>query len=270
MRPSCPPGGVGLGCAFVSSRSRTVVLVADDEPLARRKICGLLRDVPWIDEILEAASGNEAIARIDSDLPDLVFLDVRMPGATGIEVLERTSHEPHVVFTTAYDRHAVTAFELNALDYLLKPFGEERFRLALERAHRELKRDRRVDEMDSGLPGRLRRVEEHGTLVRIFVRRGGRIVTIPVDDVHRFEATGDYVRLYTGERSHVVGVGLGDLEERLDPGRFLRIHRSHIVNLAFVKEFLPHPGSRYLVLMRKGEELVASRRRSREIRRRAL
>lgn len=254
----------------MTSPLRVRVLVADDEPLARRRLRALLAGVAWIDSVSEAASGDEAIRRIDDERPDLVLLDVQMPGATGLEVLERCRHRPHVVFTTAYDRHAVAAFELQALDYLLKPFGEERFRRSLERVREALGRDRRDRAPGGGadLDERLRGVGE-GPLRRIFVRRGSRIYTVPVDQVERFEAAGDYVRAFTADDDHLISVRLADLEERLDAVRFLRIHRSHIVNLDHVEEFRPHTGSRYLVRLRSGASVVASRRRSRDIRRRA-
>lgn len=257
----------------MSSGLRVRVLVADDEPLARRRLRALLAGVTWIETVSEAASGDEAIRRIDSEQPDLVFLDVRMPGATGLEVLERSRHRPHVVFTTAYDRHAVAAFELQALDYLLKPFGEERFSRALERARDAIaaQADQATTRRRShpGLAERARAAEEDGPLERIFVRRGNRIYTVPVADVERFEATGDYVRAFTTDDDHLISVRLGDLQDRLDPGTFLRVHRSHIVNLDHVVEFRPHPGSRYVVRLRGGTEVVASRRRSRDIRRSA-
>lgn len=257
----------------MSIERRARVLVADDEPLARRRLRALLAGVSWIGNVSEAVSGDEAIRCIDAEKPDLVFLDIRMPGASGLEVLERTRYRPHVVFTTAYDRHAVAAFELQALDYLLKPFGEERFGRALERARRaldgDLGRDADGIRTEPGLAERALAAGTDAPLERIFVRRGNRVYTVPVADVERFEATGDYVRAYTADEDHLLSVRIGDLEDHLDTATFLRVHRSHLVNLDHVLEFRPHSGSRYLVCLRSGAEVVASRRRSRDIRRKA-
>lgn len=243
------------------------VLIADDEPLARMKLKGLLAARSWIGTVSEAGDGPAAIAGIEAERPDLVFLDIRMPGATGLQVVERIEHRPLVIFTTAYDRYAVAAFELQAIDYLLKPFGTDRFERALERARRELQTGRFSESYGNRLRDAL---TGDGLLNRIFVRAGGRILSVPVSDVERFEASGDYVRLFTSDRDHLLSVRLGYLEARLDPDRFLRIHRSHIVNLDHVTEFRRRPGSRYDVRLRSGTSIVASRTRSREIRRRAL
>lgn len=237
------------------------VLVADDERPARRRLRSLVAGVPWIGEVLEAGDGETAVRLIDSERPDIVFLDVRMPGASGLEVVERVRHRPHVVFTTAYDRHAVTAFELQAIDYLLKPFGAERFAAALERVRHA---------MAAG-PAGPPRLPDAATapLRRLFVRRGGRVLPIAVERIQRCEAAGDYVRIHTSDDRHLVAVRLSDLAERL-PDSFLQVHRSHVVNLAHVEEFRPHPGSRFLVRLVGGAEVVASRARSREIRRRTI
>jgi two-component system, LytTR family, response regulator len=243
-------------------------LIAEDEPLARRHLRELLTDVPWLDCVGEARDGREAVEMIDASEPDLVFLDIEMPEMNGLEVLERITHRPAVIFTTAYDRYAVSAFELEALDYLLKPFGRERLHSALERARRSL---------GSGEPDATTLVErarhalgDGGMLSRIFVRDRGRIIPIATPEIERLEAQDDYVALHLRGKMHLVYLPLGDFERRLDPERFLRIHRAHIVNLDFVNQIVPYDGSRMQVEMRDGTKILASRTRSKELRERAI
>lgn len=236
-------------------------LIADDEPLARRKLRRLLDETSGVECVGEAADGPETIQGVETLRPDLLFLDIRMPGATGIEVLERVEHRPHVIFTTAYDRYAVTAFELQALDYLLKPFGKERFQQALERARSTLSQSR-------SQPARTVTPDER--LTRLFVRERGKIIPINVETISRLEAVDDYVTIYVGGRDHLVSVRLRDFEARLDPHRFVRIHRSHIVNMDFVKSLEPYDGARLQVELTDGTRIVASRTRSRELRRQVV
>lgn len=263
-----------------------LTLIADDEALARSKLRRLASGVEWIGEVLEAEDGPAAVSLIDERRPLLLFLDIRMPGASGIEVLERIEHRPHVVFTTAYDRYAVTAFELQALDYLLKPFGSARFEQAMDRVRAEIGRGARARRSTAGGPdsdpdavalasisndevvGRARQALSPGRpLQRLFVRGRGCIVPLAVSDIERLEARGDYVRIHTADRGHLVNVRLKDFEARLDPERFIRVHRSHIVNLDHVDEIVPCDGSRLEIRLRSGAEVVASRERSKRLRR---
>lgn len=234
------------------------VLVADDEPLARRRLVRLIESArqTWVGRIVEAPNGLEARRAIDEEAPGLVFLDIRMPGLSGLEVLRRTENRPLIVFTTAFERHAVEAFQLEALDYLVKPFGRDRLRQSLDRARLALtaRRDGSTEP----------------SLERIFVRRGSKIEALPTEAIVRFEACDDYVRCHTGSGAYLARLRLADLERRLDSLHFLRIHRSHIVNLRFVTGFRLLPGSRYAVQLEGGEEITASRARSREIRRRTV
>jgi two-component system LytT family response regulator len=236
--------------------------IADDEPLARRKLRDLLAGIDWIECVGEAADGEATLRALEELTPDLAFLDIRMPRLSALEVLERVRHKPAVIFTTAYDKYAVTAFELQALDYLVKPFGAKRFRAALERARRALGEDacspteeRAQLAMSSG-----------GHLVRIFVRERGRIVPLAVEDISRLEARDDYVSLHVQGRAHLVHVTLGALEARLDSQRFIRVHRSHVVNVDHVAALVPYDGTRLEVQLKDGTRLVASRARSRDIR----
>jgi two-component system LytT family response regulator len=246
-------------------------LVVEDEPLARRQLRELAAGVPWLSCVGEAPDGASAVHAIDELQPDLVFLDIRMPELTGLEVLERAAHEPAVIFTTAFDQYAVAAFELGALDYLLKPFGRERFLAAVERARRALGAPR-TDDDDGSTVDRARAAlgATAGPVERIFVRDRGRIVPLPVRDIERLEAEDDYVAVHTRGRRFLVYLPLADFERRLDPDRFLRVHRSHVVNLDFVTALVPFDAARLQVELRDGTKIMASRARSRELRHLAI
>lgn len=239
-------------------------LIAEDEPLARRTLWDYLGPVGWVECVGEAADGLEAVRRIDEVRPDLVFLDVKMPELSGLQVLQRIRHRPAVVFTTAYDRYAVTAFELEAVDYLLKPFSRKRFLATLERVRRRLEA---ADEEPAAAVERARGLlEARAPLARVFARKGERIVPIAVDAVSHFEAAGDYVKVHGGAESFLLHVTLTDLEALLDRRRFCRVHRSHVVNLEHVASMRPYDDRRLVVLLRDGSEVVASRSGSRSLR----
>ena len=227
------------------------VLIVDDEPLARRTLHDFLAAVPWIEIVGEAGDGLSAIAAIDRKLPDLVFLDVIMPGVDGLETLRRSRHHPHVVFTTAHDRFAVTAFEVGAVDYLLKPFSRDRLMVVLERVR-------------TAVPGgedssRLTQLMSPGPLERLYVREGSRVVPLPVTQIERLEARDDYVAVHTGQRRYLVSVRMKDLVARLDPARFVQVHRSHVINLDQVLAFEVYDRTRLQVAFRSGVRIVASR-----------
>ncbi len=236
-------------------------LIVEDEPLARRRLRELMRDVPWMQCIGEAANGRAAINAIDELQPDMVFLDVRLPGCSGIDVLSRVRHRPAVIFTTAHDQFAVTAFELGALDYLLKPFGAERFGRALDRARPILERQAGDTTIE-----RAREVLSRGPIPRLFVREAGRIVPIRVTAIERLQACDDYVIVHASGRQFRINLTLGELEGRLDPRVFVRVHRSHVVNLDHVSSWTPYDGSRYQITFRDGTSIMASRQRSRLLR----
>ncbi|MGZ7042226.1 MAG: LytR/AlgR family response regulator transcription factor, partial [Thermoanaerobaculia bacterium] len=205
------------------------VVIADDEPLARRMLRECLSTVDWIGDIHEAGDGLSAIRAVDTLRPDLLFLDVRMPGASGIAVAEQITHHPYIIFTTAYDRYAVTAFEIGALDYLLKPFGRARVLAVLERACMAMEHD---------MPPIVARASSvlsvSKPLTRVFIKEKGRMIAIPLEKVERLEACDDYVALCIEERRHLLHASLHDLYARIDQTRFLRVHRSHVVNRAFI------------------------------------
>jgi two-component system LytT family response regulator len=236
-------------------------LVVDDEPLARRRLRELIRTASWLECVGEAASGRAAIAAIDEVQPDLVFLDIRMPDVSGIDVLRRVTHRPAVIFTTAYDQYALTAFEVGAIDYLLKPFGQERFTRAMERARPALDHH-----AGRSVADRTSEAFARGPLRRLYVRDGSRIVPLPVTAVERVEASDDFVIVHAGPRVFQMNLPLADLEARLDPRTFVRVHRSHLVNLDHVASMVPYDGSRFEITLKSGARLVASRQKSRELR----
>jgi two-component system LytT family response regulator len=244
------------------------VLVVEDEPLARGELRRIVDGLAWLRCVGEAEDGPAAVRLMDELRPDLVLLDVELPGFSGVEALSRARHDPAVVFTTAYDRFAVVAFELGALDYVLKPFRRERLVAALERA-------RQVLETRGVAPPAGERVRETlrapgATLTRLFVRDRGAIIPVPAAGVVHIEAEGDFAAIHAGDRRYLVHVSLAELERRLDPARFFRIHRSHIVNLEHVAAIVPFDGQRFEVAMSNGVRIMASRSRSKELREMAL
>jgi two-component system LytT family response regulator len=252
---------------------RVRALVVEDEAPARNRLVELLSRVDWIECLGAAENGDRAIALIDSLRPDLVLLDIQLPGHSGLEVLSRVRHQPAVIFTTAYDRYAVSAFELEALDYVLKPFGEERLLVALRRARRALE-DRDAESVRDRAARALTAAEPAGStvepLARFFVRDRGRLVPVEAREIVRLEADDDYVRVFTRERSYLVYLTLNDFERRLDAERFIRIHRTHMVNLDAVQQIVPMDGGRMQVELRDGTKITASRARSRVLRDRTL
>jgi two-component system LytT family response regulator len=245
---------------------RTRALIVEDEPISRNRLRELLGHVDWIECVGEAADGKSAVKMIDELRPDLLFLDIEMPGMNGIEVLSRITHDPAVVFTTAYDRYAVTAFELEALDYLLKPFGAKRLETALARVRKSLHGDPEFPAAERARAA----LASRDPFTRIFIRDRGRIIPIAVDTIDRLEAEDDYVGVHTGGKRYLVYLSMSEFEARLDPQRFVRIHRSHIVNLDKVAAFLPQDGGRLVIEMKDGARLMASRTRARELRHLAI
>jgi two-component system, LytTR family, response regulator len=236
-------------------------LIVDDEPLARKKIRDLLAGVPWIECVGEVGDGLTAVSAIDEQQPDLVFLDIHMPRLSGLDILHRAKHAPAVIFTTAYDRYAVTAFELAAVDYLLKPFGRERLLSSLERVRALLGRG------DTGQSAvRSREAFAAGPARRLFVREAGRVIPVRTTDIVRLEASDDFVYVHTTTERYRMGVPLQQIAERLEPSQFVRVHRSHIVNMDHVASLSPYDGSRIQVRLRNGTVIVASRQCSRVLR----
>ena len=235
-------------------------LIVDDEPLARKKIRDLLAAVPWVECVGEVGDGLTAVAAIDEQQPDLVFLDIHMPRLSGLDILHRAKHTPAVIFTTAYDRYTVTAFELAAVDYLLKPFGRERLLTSLERVRALLGRG------DTQSIVRSREAFAAGPARRLFVREAGRVIPVRTADIVRLEASDDFVFVHTTTERYRMGVPLQQIAERLEPTQFVRVHRSHIVNMDHVASLSPYDGARIQVRLRNGTIIVASRQCSRVLR----
>lgn len=231
-------------------------VIVEDEPHARDHLRALVQGHDALALVGEAADGQTAVALIDGLRPHVVFLDVRMPGCDGFEVLAQLTHRPHVVFTTAHEVHAVLAFELGAVDYLLKPFGAARFSTAVTRLRERLSLVTDVEPL-----ARLREVQAPtgAPLERLFVRVGQRLVPVRLRDVSRLDADGDYVALLVDGRRHLLGMTLSTLLPRLDATRFVRVHRSHVVNLDFVTAIRAHDAGRYAVELRDGARIIASR-----------
>lgn len=252
---------------IVKARPPIRAVIVEDEPLARQTIKDFLKSEDWVELIGEAGDGDGAVRLIDELRPDLVFLDVKMPGLTGLQVLESIKHDPDVVFTTAYDSHAVTAFELDALDYILKPFGRDRFRKMLARV-----KSRLVNSKSPGQSSYLERARHALTaepvepLLRLFVRdRRGRVHRLALSDIIRLTGADDYVEAHTGKASYFVNITLSEFERRLDPKRFRRVHRSAIVNLDHIVSCAPID-RRLRLKLSDGSLVIASRSGSQNLR----
>jgi two-component system LytT family response regulator len=268
---------------LISDQNRIRVAIVDDEQLARERMRSLLSEHSDVELVAECADGAEAIRAIEEKQPDLVFLDVQMPDVDGFEVveaLERHSEEaaeaattsgptgttngsqrPAIVFVTAHDDHALRAFEIHALDFLLKPFDQSRFDKTLARARWQLGQSRST--VDARLVALLEdlRAERHGRKHsdRLVVKSAGRVFFLRTEDIDWVEAAGNYVRLHTHNEAHLLRESMKNMESRLDPSTFVRIHRSAIVNIDRVKELEPWFHGEYIVIMRDGTRLTASR-----------
>jgi two-component system, LytTR family, response regulator len=243
------------------------VVVADDEPLARRMLLGLLRTEQGVTVVAECTNGPETIAAVRAHAPDVLFLDVRMPGCSGLEVLEALGPRAvrAVVFVTAFDDYAVAAFDHHALDYVLKPVNDDRFRDTVRRVRERLREQRSAriaDDTFLELVHALRPEQprsEPTFLSRFIVRSSKSVVIVEAADVDWIEADDDYARLHAGARTHLVRETLNALERQLDPKVFVRIHRSAIVRVAHVKELLPGAHGDYVVRLTDGTRLRLSR-----------
>jgi two-component system, LytTR family, response regulator len=238
-------------------------LIVEDEAPARQNLRDYLAATAWVRVVGEASDGAAALRLLEAHEPDLMFLDVRLPELSGLEVARRMRQAPEIVFTTAYDRFAIAAFELGAIDYLVKPFGRERFAATLARLRARLAPAEVPDRE------RARAALDPGPLRHIFARQGDRIVPIAVSSIHRIQAQGDYAEVHGAAGVFLVHVSLAELLARLDPGMFLQVHRSHIVNLGAVAHLKPHDERRLAIRLRDGSVVVASRSASESLRRRA-
>jgi two-component system LytT family response regulator len=254
------------------------VLIVDDEPLGRRRVAGLLRKERGVEIVGMIGDGVSAVEAIRSLAPDLVFLDVQMPGMTGLEVVRAIgpAKMPTTVFVTAYDKHALAAFDLAAIDYLVKPFDDERFEEAFQRARRVA----RLEEASRLRDTLLAVLEETGGvreagrgkpgagmqyLERIPVESRGKVRFIPTSDIDYILASGPYAELVVGDRKHLIREAMQNLESTLDPARFFRVHRSAIVQLDRVDVLLKAPGGDYDVQLRNGVKIKVARSRREEL-----
>lgn len=245
--------------AQMPSKIRTMVV--DDEPVARERIVGLLQQEQDIELVGECADGQQAVNAIQQQHPDLVFLDVQMPACDGFSVIRQVGaeHMPAVVFVTAYDEYALRAFEVHAIDYLLKPFGRDRFQQTLQHARQHLER-RRAGDLGRRLLALVQDLKpEPQKLDRLVVKSGGRVFFLRTDEIDWIEAAGNYVRLHLGEDSHLFRETMNNMEGRLDTRRFVRIHRSRIVNTDRIKELQPWFNGEYVVVLQNGARLTLSR-----------
>ncbi len=239
------------------------VLLVDDEPLAREMLREMLKGDPQVAIVGESCNGREALEAIRRHSPDLVFLDVQMPEVGGFEVLASLGKEeiPHVIFVTAYDQYAVRAFEVQALDYLLKPFDQERFDVSWQRARAQVIRDRNgVRDMDQRILALLEELKAGKSyLERLVIKTGGRIYFLETGEIDWIEAEGNYVSVHSAKKSHLLRETISSLESQLDPRKFVRIHRSSIVRLDFIKELQPWFHGEYRIILQDGTQLTLSR-----------
>jgi len=247
-------------------------IIVDDEALALKNLEALLREDPDIELIGECTSAADAVKLIKRTPPDLLFLDVQMPEIDGFGVLKKITAVsiPAIVFVTAHDQYALKAFDAHALDYLLKPFSDERFAVTLERAKNQTRQKDAADlsrklhalltEHGGRQPSRAHEYE-----ARFLIKEASRVFFVKAEEIDWIEAADYYVNLHAGSKSHLLRETMSDLEDRLDPARFLRIHRSAIVNLHRVKEVLSRAGGEYFVVLKNGEQLKLSRSRREQL-----
>lgn len=241
--------------------SRVRALLVDDEPLARQRLRMLVASEDWLEVVGECGDGTTAVAAIQKLRPDLVFLDVEMPGASGFDVIEAIGADrmPFVVFVTAYDKYAIKAFDVHAVDYLLKPFDRDRFRQALVRARQQLEQ-RSGGELERRLLALVQDFKPpQQKLERFVIKSSGRVFFVRSEEIDWIEAASNYVKLHVGTDAHLFRETMNALEARLNPDTFYRLHRSHIVNIERVRELQPWFNGEYVVFLKNGTRLTLSR-----------
>lgn len=242
-------------------------LIIDDEQLARELLKEYIENTPELTIIGEADKGKDAVEMIDKLKPDLIFLDVQMPGMTGFDVLDDIEHDPFVIFTTAYDQYAIKAFEKSAIDYLLKPLDQERFKGAVEKAVSRMK-------LEQNNVGELLRSMKTDSKTsydsHIFVQKSEKLLNLPVEEIMFLEASGDYTILTTKNDQFVSSSGIGKLEEILNPDTFIRVHRSTIININYLKEIEKHFNGGMIVKMQTGKSFPVSRTYAKVIRKKVV
>jgi two-component system, LytTR family, response regulator len=232
-------------------------ILIDDERLARNELKKLLMDFPEIEIIAEAANAAEGIEKIETMSPDLVFLDIQMPGKTGFDMLSELDRAPHVIFTTAYDEYALRAFEVNALDYLLKPVEPKRLADAIQKLHH-------AEEKEAGIGGSSENINRSilSENDQVFVKDGERCWFVKLNEIRLFESVGNYAKVFFGVNKPLILKSLNALEERLDEKLFFRANRKHIVNLRMIEKIEPYFNGGLLLELRGGEKIEVSRRQT--------
>ncbi len=249
-------------------------LIVDDEPLARRNLRLLLEKDSQIEIIDECRNGREAVNAIKGLSPDLLFLDIQMPEMDGFDVLEKVGADKihAIIFVTAFDQYALKAFEVHALDYLLKPFDDLRFEKALQQAKSQIEQ-REINKLSKKLlalledrvSDREHRAQEKTYLHRLMIKLANRVLLLKVADIDWIEADGNYAKLHVGNKAHMLREKMHDLESQLDPDTFVRVHRSIIVNLDRIKELHPHFNGDYVIVLADGTQLRLSRSRREQL-----
>lgn len=237
-------------------------LIIDDVPLARDRLKRCLAPDPSIEIVGECENGEKAVADIRSLAPDLIFLDVQMPELDGFGVLEALKKErmPAVIFVTAYNEYAIQAFEVNALDYLLKPVDCERLNKAVERAKNRLAQLNRDDHFDSRVRAMLEDIKTGSKFIkRLTIKLTGRTILLPVDEIDWIETHGNYLKVYAGRESHLIRGTMQSLETKLNPEKFVRVHRTVIVNVEKIKEIYPRSNGDQDLILQNGRQLMLSR-----------
>lgn len=235
-------------------------LVIDDEPLARERLQRMLRGEENVEVIGECGNGAEAVSLIKESEPDLVFLDIQMPEMNGFEVLQNLAPRqlPSVIFVTAYDQYAIRAFDVHALDYLLKPFNKERFKTALVRAREQMKKIG-IDERAEIISSLLGDLQTKKYLEKLVLKSAGRVYFLKTGEIDWIEAAGNYIKLHVGRETHMMRETMSGIEAQLDPNKFPRIHRSTIVNTDRIKELFPLFNGDYSLILNDKTELTVSR-----------
>jgi two-component system, LytTR family, response regulator len=228
------------------------VIICDDEDDARLLIQQYIAGYPQLQVIKECNNGPEAVAAIDSLEPDLIFLDIQMPGLSGFQVLQKIVHVPQIIFSTAFDKYALKAFDNNAVDYLLKPYTKERFAQAVNKVLLGAAKNREaIKNLSDNLQSAYTAYPE-----KVLVESGSRMISLSVNDIHRIEADGDYTRLHTAQKFYLSTYGISTLEQKLNPAAFIRIHRSAIININLIKEVYKDSNGYYAVLQNGATQKV--------------
>lgn len=263
-----PRGYVTNTVRMEPSATMIRTLIVDDETVARRGLRGLLEQEPSLKVVGECRTGQEAVGAIRDLKPDLVFMDIQIPGMDGFEVLQAHGVEPApaVIFVTAYDDYALDAFDIQAVDYLLKPFSNARLKEAVRRAARQLESHRVIQRLNRQIDALMKRVDDRNAiasrqapLTRIPVKEAGRVVFVQSEEVDWIEAADNYVCLHVGKKTHLLRQTMSEMERRLDSRRFMRIHRSRIVNIDRIREVHPQSSGDSIILLEDGTELTSSR-----------